>query len=98
STVENGCLRVIPGSQRTLLETTDLGDPESAFNRGLAASEVDERRAVDLEMQPGEMVLFNEATLHASGANGSAIPRLGFLMRFTPPDLKFARERLHHPH
>ena len=74
---ENGCLRLIPGSHKQWLddEYTQL-DRDSAFSRGLAADQIDESNAVDMVMDPGDVVFFSEATLHGSHANHSDVPRL----------------------
>ena len=87
---ENGCLRLIPGSHKQWLddEYTQL-DKDSAFSRGLASDQIDESKAVDMVMDPGDVVFFSEATLHGSHANHSDVPRLGFSLRFTTPEVKF---------
>ena len=45
-------------------------------------------------MEPGEVVFFSEATLHGSNANISNIPRVGYSLRFTTPEVKFNRSLL----
>ena len=87
---ENGCLRLIPGSHKEWLddEYRAMGEG-SAFSRGLAADQIDESKAVDMIMDPGDVVFFSEATLHGSNANHSDVPRLGFSLRFTTPEVKF---------
>ena len=45
-------------------------------------------------MEPGEVVFFSEATLHGSNANTSNIPRLGYSLRFTAPEVKFDKSAL----
>jgi Protein involved in biosynthesis of mitomycin antibiotics/polyketide fumonisin len=89
---ENGCLRLIPGSHRSPVEHIDLGDGKSAFGQGAAAEQVDESRALDIEMSPGQIVFFNERTLHGSGSNMSDIPRVAFSVRYTTPEVKFKVE------
>ena len=65
---ENGCLRLIPGSHRRWLddEYRPAWTRKSAFAEGLGEDQVDESKALDLEMAPGECVFFTEATLHGS--------------------------------
>jgi hypothetical protein len=84
---ENGCLRLIPGSHAAKHEHRAIADATSWFDRG--ADGIDERRAVDLAMSPGEAALFDEGTLHGSDANRSAIPRLGVSFRYSPPEVRF---------
>lgn len=86
----NGCLRLIPGSHKRWLDDEYQSlSQESAFAEGLKADQVDQSKALDLEMAPGEVVFFNEATLHGSDANSSDIPRLAYALRFTTPEVRF---------
>ena len=87
---ENGCLRLIPGSHRTWLDDKYRKlDKNSSFSKGLDSDQVNESNAIDLEMEPGEVVFFSEGTLHGSNANTSNIPRIGYSLRFTTPEVKF---------
>lgn len=90
-TPENGCLRVIPRSHRRVLPLAPVADERSWF--GEAAKDVEAEDAVDLAMHPGEVAIFNEATLHGSEPNTSARPRLGISLRFSPPQVRFLIER-----
>ena len=57
-----------------------------AVSRRLAdAGYYDPDELVDLEMQPGEFILFNERTLHHSKANFSDLRRIGLAVRAIPP-------------
>ena len=87
STVENSCLQVIPGSHRKTLphiEATEdmvfaqMGDPDY----------LDLSQAVNLEMQPGEFILFNERTVHHSEPNRSQKRRIGLAVRVVVPIVK----------
>jgi ectoine hydroxylase-related dioxygenase (phytanoyl-CoA dioxygenase family) len=93
SLVENGCLRLIPGTHTERTEHVELGDDKSAFAQGIDERRIDESRAVEMEMTPGQVVYFNEATFHGSKANTSAIPRVAFSLRYTTPEVKFAMEQ-----
>jgi ectoine hydroxylase-related dioxygenase (phytanoyl-CoA dioxygenase family) len=87
TTRENGCLRVIAGSHRTRLEHHAMDGLGNGFASGVDG--VDESQAADLEMRPGEVTLFSEATLHGSGPNRTARPRLGISLRYSPPSVRF---------
>ncbi len=69
----------------TLLDR-DEADWIDALN---ATGQLGESSALDLEMAPGEVVFFNEATLHGSDANSSDLPRLAYALRFTTPEARF---------
>ena len=46
--------------------------------------EVDEDRAVDLVLQPGEMSLHHVLVVHGSGINQTQVPRHGYAIRYIP--------------
>lgn len=81
----NGCMRAIPGShQEGMLDHENvLDDPNLLNRRGeRLRMDVDEARAVDFVLQPGEMSLHHTNIVHGSGPNGSDGPRIGFIVRF----------------
>ena len=81
----NGCMRVIPGShQGGVLEHDNvLNDPNLLNRRGeRVRTDVDESQALDVTLQPGEMSLHHTNVVHGSNPNGSAGPRIGFIVRF----------------
>lgn len=81
----NGCMRAIPGSHHDgLLEHENvLGDPNLLNRRGeRLRTDVDEARAVDVELQAGEMSLHHTNIVHGSNPNESGGPRIGFIVRF----------------
>jgi phytanoyl-CoA hydroxylase len=65
---DNGCLRVIPGSHRTILDRSRFDDavffrPDLPENQGLI------EQAVCVELQPGDVLFFHCRTLHAATRN-----------------------------
>jgi hypothetical protein len=50
--------------------------------------EVDERQAVDLVLEPGEMSLHHIRIVHGSSPNRSADRRIGFAIRYMPPSIR----------
>ncbi len=90
---ENGCLRIIPGTHKKTVDHDAIQDKDSWFANGLPASVIDESKALNLELEPGEAVVFNESTFHGSTANTSSIARVAFSLRFTSPDVKFEMEK-----
>lgn len=89
---ENGCLRVIPGSHKSIAAHVPTGDRQSAFQDALPDELIDKSKIVDLEMSPGQIAFFNEATFHGSEMNSSNIPRVAFSVRYTTPEVKFKME------
>ncbi|MCG9129395.1 phytanoyl-CoA dioxygenase family protein [Candidatus Poribacteria bacterium] len=87
ATLENSCLQIIPGSHRKVIPhikaTSDM-----AFNQMGDLNYIDTSNVVNLEMQPGEFVLFNERTMHHSEANRSDKRRIGLAVRVIVPIVK----------
>ncbi len=82
----NGCLRVIPGSHRTVEPFRLIS---YACNRKVARTiDVDERLAVDLILNKGEVGLFHCNTIHGSGENLSHRPRVALINDYTPADAR----------
>lgn len=83
---DNGCLRVIPGSHHAeeLGRHYDSSDPELIFERTLDRSEFDESTALDVELEPGQMVLFDVRMIHGATRNEGQRPRTGFSARYMP--------------
>jgi non-heme Fe2+,alpha-ketoglutarate-dependent halogenase len=89
----NGCMRVIPGSHRSgLLNHTNVLDDSNLLRRGEQIVTVDESRAVDVVLRPGEMSLHQSNIVHGSNPNTSAEPRIGFIVRFITSQIR-NRER-----
>ena len=88
STVENGCMRFLPGSHRQLHAHDDIADANNMLSRGQTmASGVDEETAVDVRLDAGEFTLFHVNMAHASRPNGSADDRVGVVFRYVAGDV-----------
>ncbi len=90
STVESGCMRMISGSHRSeILEHHDTFDEDNILTRGQTIHDVDESKAVDLVLQPGEISLHHPHTIHASSPNLSTERRIGFTIQsYIPPHVR----------
>ncbi len=87
STVENSCLQIIPGSHRKVVPHIKAPS-DMAFNQMGDMNFIDTNNIVNLEMHPGEFVLFNERTMHHSDANRSNKRRIGLAVRVIIPIVK----------
>lgn len=90
STVENGAMRVIPGTQ-TLDQVAhrDTFAANNLLTRGQEiAVDVDGSKAVTLALQPGEMSLHHVRLIHGSDPNPSANRRIGFAIRYLPTHVR----------
>ncbi len=93
SRVENGCLRVIPGSHRARQLHEHLHEDRSdlTLNQRMAAGTFDESQAADVELEPGEMSLHDVYMIHGARANLSAKRRTGVALRYMPATSVFDR-------
>lgn len=88
STIESGCMRVVPGSHKERLEHAEKHAPLNMLSHGQeVAAEVDERQAVDVELRAGEMSLHHVDIIHGSNANRSSWTRTGFIVRYSTPSM-----------
>jgi len=85
ATVENGAMRMVPGSHGEQLAHRDTFAANNLLSRGQEiAVEVDERRGVDILLRAGEMSLHHVRMVHGSPANQSNDRRIGFAIRYIP--------------
>jgi ectoine hydroxylase-related dioxygenase (phytanoyl-CoA dioxygenase family) len=87
--VENGCMRVIPGSHaRGPVDHFDAGGAFTGRCTDPADYEPDERagRVVDLVVPAGSMTVHHCCTLHASYPNRSDTPRRGLVYQISAGD------------
>ena len=86
TTAENGCLRVIPGSHAA----QDIGEHYRDHSDGVTIPETlqpdqfDETTARDIELEAGQMVIFDVYMAHGSQANRSTSERIGYALRYMP--------------
>ena len=91
STVENGAMRVIPGSQTMpplSHRKSANGSPNMLFTHEELADDVDESKAVDITLAQGEMSLHHIKILHGSPPNRSNRRRMGYAIRYVAPYVK----------
>ncbi len=82
---ENGCMRVIPGSQIVALQEMQARtDVSNVLNSEIDPSLVDESRAVDLVLKSGDVSVHQPNIIHGSNANNSALRRAGLTIRYIP--------------
>lgn len=94
SNIENGCLRVIPGSHKNkrLLEHELNEDPDLSLPLELKKSEFDEKQAHDIILEAGQMSIHDVYLAHGSKANRSNKSRRGLTLRFMPATSVYDRD------
>ena len=93
SLVENGCLRVIPGSHRSQSLTPHFKEDRDdvVLNQRVVDGEFDETTAVDVELEAGQMSFHDVFLIHGSNANRSTRRRAGLAIRYMPATSLFDR-------
>lgn len=96
STIENGCLRVVPGSHREKRVYTHIKDPREqlVLTQTVSDEQCDTQDAVDVELRAGEMSLHDVYLVHGSNANTSERRRAGIAIRYMPASSEFARDTI----
>ncbi len=92
--VDNGCMRVVPGSHRNkhVYSHHDNNADDLTLNQELDAGEYNEADAVDIVLKPGQMSFHDIYMVHGSNHNTSARRRAGYVLRFMPTTSHFDRE------
>lgn len=81
STLENGCIRYVPGSHRSY-EPPTVNREGVGFGLGYEGC-IEDREAIPVEMEPGDVAFHGSFTLHASEANRSQHDRIMNTFAFT---------------
>jgi chlorinating enzyme len=85
STVENGCVRVLPGTHRGPDHRhVETYDPNNLLSRGQSIAGLDDRHAVDMVLRAGEFSIHHERLVHGSNTNVTADRRLGMSFIYIP--------------
>jgi non-heme Fe2+,alpha-ketoglutarate-dependent halogenase len=91
SDVENGCMRVIPGTHRGgIREHGKAARPGNllSINQEVQVTPEEEASAVDLELRAGEISLHHGMLIHGSNPNRSNRRRCGLTLRYVPPSVR----------
>lgn len=94
STPENGGLRVLPGSHRSVLPFEVVVNEDGQAERKVARTlDVREEHAVDVSLEPGEVTVFSGLLVHGSGPNRSPRRRIAVLTDYTAAHARQSRGR-----
>ncbi|WP_431873295.1 chlorinating enzyme [Amycolatopsis sacchari] len=98
---ENGCMRVIPGSHREWrydehapMKWNGAAKDNSFFGYNYDDIKLDknwdpdQENVRDLEMRPGEFIIFTARCIHGSNPNTSRRQRMGFAIRTVPTHVR----------
>lgn len=80
--IENGCLKLLPGSHRTNAAHDGEAKDGHGFNHRLRQDAVDEGQAISAPIKAGSAVIFHDLTLHASHPNTSGHDRWALISTY----------------
>lgn len=84
-TPENGCMRVIPGTHKEALHAVhERHDVDNVLQSGMDETLVDESKAVDVILGPGDVSIHHPNVVHGSEGNTSDRWRRGLTIRYIP--------------
>jgi len=92
SDLVSGCVKFIPGTHIGPPAVHELRpDPLNMSSNGQTVVDVDESRAVDAILQPGQFSLHHESVVHGSRPNLSDHIRIGLSIHYCPPEVRETR-------
>jgi len=95
SNLVSGCMKVIPGTHTVAqIPHVDTFHQDNLLSRGQEiAVEVDQAKAVDVVLKPGEISLHHIKLVHSSEPNRSDDRRIGFAIRYIPTYVRQTKVR-----
>lgn len=98
SDVDNGCMRVIPGSHRAGIHVHGKSDKPGnmlRINQAIETEPLAEQRAVDVVLRAGEMSLHDGLVVHGSPPNRSSRRRCGLASKYVPTYVRQREDQAH---
>jgi len=91
STKQNGCLSVIAGSHvNGYSDYVKVERPDQqVFDSEIKADQIDESRAVDIELAPNDASVHAARLIHGSAPNTGTMSRSAFTVRYFPTTVKY---------
>ena len=92
STPENGCMRVIPGTQHLELQKLqERKDVKNVLNSEIDPKFVDASKAVDVVLKAGDVSVHHPNIIHGSNGNNSPKRRCGLTIRYIPTSTRITK-------
>ena len=92
---KNGCLKMIPGTQRLSVKKLKLNEEEPNMLFSTIDDEVDSAAAVNIVLEPGDVSVHNPFIIHGSEANKSNKRRCGLDIGYIQTSTKVANKDLY---
>ena len=93
STPDNGCMRLIPGTQTSQLhEMHKFTDTPNVLSSQMDPALVEDDQAVDIVLEAGGVSVHHPNIVHGSNPNTSGNRRCGLTIRYIPTTTRITRE------
>lgn len=93
STLENGCMGVVPGTHKNGFSEYENVDKQSnTFDKEIKPEQVDLEKVVWFELNKGECSIHDGRIIHGANANTSTKRRCGYTMRYFSLDMKLDKD------
>jgi ectoine hydroxylase-related dioxygenase (phytanoyl-CoA dioxygenase family) len=94
ATPENGCMKVIPGSQQGGFSEYEAVDTcHNIFSTQIRPEAIDEAQSAYIALSPGQCSLHEARIIHGADPNTSDTRRAGYTMRYFPTTSKVFSEK-----
>lgn len=91
---ENGCMRVVPGTQHMQLhEMKRHTDEANVLSSRMDPELVDDSKAVDIVIKAGGVSVHHPNIVHGSNANVSDVRRCGLTIRYIPTTTRIVSDK-----
>lgn len=90
SDATSGCMRFIPGSHAAaeVLPHEETWSSENLLARGQTINGIDPSTALSMPLEPGQMSVHHNMTVHSSEPNRSGHARIGFAIHLVPAHVR----------
>jgi len=90
---ESGCMKIIPGSHKgeAILPHEETFEENNLLSRGQTIRDIDNAAAVEMPLEPGQMSIHHNKTIHSSEPNNADWPRVGFAIHFAAASVRQAQ-------
>lgn len=82
ATVENGCLKIVPGTHRDEIQHDDHSSAVEGFVNRINDSMIDESKVLTMEAKAGTAIIFHDLLFHASYQNTSGKDRWALISTY----------------
>lgn len=86
ATIDNGCLKVIPGSHKNTWEHSRISN-DNGFGNRILDEELSSEKIIDVPLKAGDALFFHDWLIHSSHENSSGKDRWSFIPTYRDKSL-----------